>query len=64
MIVKNLLNIIKKKIPKLKIFYSKHDKKSYNYKTNPFTYKLRKGVNIKLKKYISIEKGINKLVNK
>ena len=60
--VKKLLNIIKQKIPKLKIFYSKYDNKIYNYKINPFTYKLRKGKSIKLKKYINVQDGIDKLI--
>ncbi len=60
--VKKLLSIIKNKIPKLKIHYSKHDSKKYNYKINPFTYKLRKGKNIRLKKYVSVQNGINKLI--
>lgn len=63
-LVKNLLNIIKSKIPGLKIFYSKRDKRQYNYKINPFTYKLRKGKIIKLKKYINLENGISTLVNR
>ena len=61
-IVKKLLNIIKEKIPKLKIFYSKYDNRRYNYKINPFTYKLRKGKNIKLKKYINVQDGVSKLI--
>ena len=48
--------------PKLKIFYAKQSNKIYNYKINPFTYKLRKGKNIKLKKYIKIQDGVNKLI--
>ena len=63
-VVKELLNIIKKNIPLLKISYSKFDKKLYNYKINPFTYHLRKGKNIRIKKYIKIENGISKLINK
>jgi len=62
-IVKNLLNIIKNNIPGLKIYYSKHDKRKYNYKINPFTYKLRKGKKIKLKKYIDIKNGIASLLS-
>ena len=62
-VVKELLNIIKKNLPFLKIHYSKFDKKLYNYKINPFTYHLRKGKSIKLKKYIKIENGISKLIN-
>ena len=60
--VKKLLNIIKDKIPKLKIFYSKYDNRRYNYKINPFTYQIRKGKNIKLKKYINVKDGVNKLI--
>jgi len=60
--VKKLLNIIKEKIPKLKIFYSKYDNRRYNYKINPFTYKLRKGKNIKMKKYINVQDGVSKLI--
>ncbi len=62
--VKELLGIIKSQVPKLKIHYAKKDNRKYNYKVNPFTYKLRKGKNFKLKKYISIKNGIFKLINK
>ncbi len=61
-LVKNLLNRIKKYVPKLKIKYSKKDNRKYNYKINPFTYKIREGKNLKLKKYISLDEGIKKLV--
>jgi len=61
-IVKNLLNIIKKYSPGLKISYAKKDRKMYNYKKNPFTYKLRKGKQLKIKRYISLEKGIKNLI--
>ena len=61
-IVKNLLYLIKKKVPGTKIFFSKKDNRKYNYKTNPFTYRLRKGKFIKLKKYIDLEKGLDKLI--
>lgn len=60
--VKELLNTIKKYKPELKIIYAKKDKKMYNYKKNPFTYKLRPGQLFKLKKYISIKKGIKELI--
>ena len=32
----------------------------YNYKKNPFTYKLRAGKKLKLEKYISMEEGLKK----
>ena len=61
-IVRDLLNVIKGFSPDLKIFYSKVDKKKYNYKVNPFTYKLRLGKKLKLKKYIPINEGIKSLL--
>ena len=61
--VKNLLDKINKKLPKIKIYYSKYDKKNYNYKKNPFTYKLRQGKLLKLKKYIPLNEGISSLIN-
>ena len=60
--VRKLLNIIKNKMPGTKIFYSKKDNRRFNYKTNPFTYKLRKGKAIKLDNYIDLEEGLNKLI--
>ena len=63
-LVKNLLNLIKKYKPNLKVQYAKKDKKKYNYKKNPFTYKLREGKNLKLKRYIRLEQGIKNLIIK
>ena len=60
--VRKLLNIIKNKMPGTKIFYSKKDNRKFNYKTNPFTYKLRKGKVVKLENYINLEEGLNKLI--
>ena len=60
-LVKNLLHLINRNY-KIKIKYSKSDKRKYNYKVNPFTYKLREGKQIKLKKYISLKEGIKKLI--
>ena len=62
--MKNLLNLIKKHKPNLKVQYAKKDKKKYNYKKNPFTYKLREGKNLKLKRYIRLEQGIKNLITK
>ena len=61
-LVKDLFEIIKKNIPNLRIVFSKKDKRKYNYKINPFSYKLRMGSEIKLKKYISLKDGIKNLV--
>jgi len=63
-IVRDLLKIIKKCLPSTKIKYIKSDKRKYNYKNNPFTYKIRAGKTFKLKKYINLEEGINNLINK
>jgi len=62
--VKDLFKIIKENVPDLKIKFSKVDKRKYNYKVNPFTYKLREGLTIRLRKYISLEKGIKNLITK
>ena len=62
-IVKNLLKLIKKNIPNLKIKYAKMDIRKFNYKVNPFTYKLREGKNLKLIKYIPLESGLRNLIN-
>ena len=62
--VKSLLNIFKREMPNLKVKYSKYDKKNFNYKTNPFSFKLRIGKEIKLKKYISLQDGIANLLKK
>lgn len=61
--VKNLIKIISELVPKLKIIFIKR-KRLYNYKVNPFTYKLRKGKNIKLKRYINLKKSLKKLLEK
>ena len=50
-------------VPGLKIVFSNLDKRKYNYKVNPFNYRLRKGSRVKLKKYISLEDGIKNLIN-
>ena len=47
-LVRDLLNKIKEYIPNLEIKYAKKDIKKYNYKKNPFTYKLRNGKKLKL----------------
>lgn len=61
--VKKLLFEIRSQIPGLKLMFTKKDTRKYNYKKNPFTYKLRKGKNIKLKKYINLKKGISNIIN-
>lgn len=62
-LVKDLFKIIGMNVPKLKINFSKTDKRKYNYKINPFTYKLRQGSQVKLNEYISLESGIKNIIN-
>lgn len=61
--VKDLFKIIRMNVPKLKINFSKTDKRKYNYKINPFTYKLRHGSQVRLNEYISLESGIKNIIN-
>ena len=60
--VYEILNIIKNFLPETKINYYKKSKMKYNYDKTPFTYKLRRGKAIYLKKYINIEDGINSVI--
>ena len=60
--VYEILNIIKNFLPETKINYYKKSKMKYNYNKKPFTYKLRRGKVIYLKKYINIEDGINSVI--
>ncbi len=62
-LVKDLLKLVKKEIPGLKLEFSKKDNRKYNYKTNPFTYKIRSGDLFKLKRYTNLQKGISKLID-
>lgn len=61
--VKYLLEKIKKNLPGIKILY-RNTNRPYNYRVNPFTYNLRKGKNIRLKKYINLDQGIKNLILK
>ena len=61
--VLDVLKIIKKELPKTKIILRKKNKLIYNYKTNPFTYKINPGKIVKLKKYINLSTGIKEIIN-
>jgi len=62
--VKDLLKIIKKNIPSLKLKFSKVDNREFNYKVNPFSYKIREGKNFVKGKYISLDQGVKNLIEK
>ncbi len=59
---KDLIYLIKKILPNTKIIM-KNEKRPYNYVKTPFTYNLRRGKKINLKKYINLENGIKKLIH-
>lgn len=61
--LKKLLFFIKSCFSNLNLKFSKKNSLTYNYRLNPFTYKLRKGKSLRLKKYINIEESVKKLIN-
>ena len=55
--------MIKDNLGNVKIYFRKKSSMIYNYKKSPFSYKLRKGKNLKLKKYEDLNVGIKKIIN-
>ena len=62
--VLDVLKIIQKELPNIKIILKKKNKMKYNYKNNPFTYKINPGKLVKLKKYIKLSDGIKSILLK
>ena len=62
--VLDVLKIIKKELPKTKLILKKKNRLIYNYKSNPFTYKINSGKVVKLKKYINLSSGIKDIIDK
>ena len=62
--VKNVINLISKKIGVKKIIYHKRKFPDHHYKINPFTYKVREGKFIKIKNPVKLEHGIKEIINK
>ena len=60
--VYQILKLIKKLLPETRIVYRKKDTLKYNYKVNPFSYKLRVGQNLNLNQYVKLEKGLKELI--
>ncbi len=60
--VYQILKLIKKLLPETRIVYRKKDSLKYNYKVNPFSYKLRVGQNLNLNQYVKLEKGLKELI--
>ncbi len=62
--LKEILYLIKKNFfPKLKLKFNKNGILKYNYKISPFTYSLRKGRNLKLKRYVNLKSGIKQIID-
>ena len=60
--LRNILKMIKINLGDTEINFEKKNSMTYNYIRSPFSYKLRKGKNLKLKKYISFNKTIKKII--
>ena len=60
--LKDVLIFIKSNLSKLDLKFSKKNHMIYNYKLNPFSYRLRLGKSLKLKKYLNFNKSIKKLI--
>tara|TARA_B100000886_G_C20425996_1_gene494017 strand:- start:4566 stop:5432 length:867 start_codon:yes stop_codon:yes gene_type:complete len=62
--LKNLLIIIKNNLGNVKLYFEKKSSMIYNYKKSPFSYRLRKGKNLKLKKYENLELSIKEMIRR
>ena len=60
--VKKIIQIIAKKINVKKIQFRKEKDESLHYKINPFTYRVKQGIFVKLNKEISLDKGIDEMI--
>lgn len=60
--LKKLLTMIKNNLGNVELYFKKKSSMMYNYKKSPFTYKLRKGKNLKLKNYENLNLGIKQII--
>ena len=60
--VKDVLNLISKKLDSIKIIYKKKEQLKYHYKKNPYTYKIERGIEIKPKKSIKLSTGFDEII--
>lgn len=60
--VKNVLNLISKKLNHKKIFYKKNEKLNYHYNKNPYNYKITQGIEIKPNNPINLSLGIDEII--
>ena len=60
--LKKLYKSSQKKINVKKIQFRKEKDESLHYKINPFTYRVKQGIFVKLNKEISLDKGIDEMI--
>ena len=60
--LKKLLTIIKTNLGNVDLYFKKKCSLIYNYKRSPFSYKIRKGKNLKLKSYKNLKLGIKQII--
>ena len=60
--LKKLLTIIKTNLGNVDLYFKKKSSLIYNYKRSPFSYKIRKGKNLKLKSYKNLKLGIKQII--
>jgi len=54
--------MIKNNLGNVELCFKKKSSMIYNYKKSPFSYKLRKGKNLKLKKYENFKSSIKQMI--
>ena len=59
--VKNVLDLISKKLGSIRLSIKKEQLK-YHYKKNPYTYKIERGIEIKPKKSIKLSTGFDEII--
>ena len=63
MTVRKIINLISKKTFAKKIIYRQNKYNDVHYKVNPFTYRVREGRFLKVKKGIKLAKGIQEIID-
>ena len=60
--VKNIINLISKKLNISKIIFNKKEQLKYHYNKNPYTYVIERGLEIKPKKSINLSVGLDEII--
>ena len=61
--MKKVINKIAKKLKIKNIYFKKKVKSKYHYFKNPYSYVIPKGITIKPKKSITLNTGLDELIN-